>query len=102
MFRRKSRYRTKIHRYLRTKTWAVRSKKFRRSVHYRCAGCGVIACGNHTHHLTYQRAFKGREPASDLLCLCPPCHRAVHAYARANPCLSLRTATFRALAALRR
>lgn len=94
-------FRRKIHRYLRGKTWAERSKRFRRSVHYRCSGCGLVSAWNHSHHLTYARAFRGREPSSDLLCLCPPCHRAVHAYARAHPSLSLRAATFRALAKAR-
>jgi predicted HNH restriction endonuclease len=94
----RSSYRRKIHRYLRTKTWAARSRAFRQAVGYRCFACGVRSAWNHAHHLTYARAFKGREPDSDLLCLCPPCHRAVHAYAREHPELKLRTATFRALA----
>jgi predicted HNH restriction endonuclease len=100
MLRRKSAYQRKIHRYLRTKTWAARSLRFRTSVGFRCASCGTTYRRNHAHHLTYQRAFHGREPSSDLLCLCPPCHRAVHAYARAHPALSLRRATFRALSKL--
>jgi hypothetical protein len=91
-------YRRKIHRYLRGKTWAVRSKRFRQSVGFVCFSCGLRSAWNHAHHLTYARAFKGREPDSDLLCLCPPCHRSVHEYARAHPALSLRAATFRVLA----
>lgn len=94
---RRSSYRRKIHRYLRTRAWAARSREFRREVGYRCAGCGTVSAWNHSHHLTYSRAFKGREPSADLLCLCPPCHRAVHTYAREHPGLSLRAATGRAL-----
>lgn len=97
MFRRKSAYRRKIHRYLRTPVWAARSRSFRESVGWRCAGCGRISRRNHAHHLSYAHAFRGLEPDSDLMCLCAPCHRAVHAYARAHPALTLRRATVRAL-----
>ena len=97
LLRRKSSFQRKIHRYLRTKTWAARSKRFRTSVGFRCAGCDLVSVWNHAHHLSYQHAFHGREPDSDLLCLCPDCHRAAHAYARAHPSLSLRRATALAL-----
>lgn len=99
MFRRKSAYRRKIHRYLRTPTWAARSLRFRTAAGFRCAGCGLVDRRNHAHHLTYSAAFHGREPDADLMCLCGPCHRAAHAYARSHPELSLRRATLRSLRA---
>lgn len=96
---RSSAYRRKIHAYARTPVWARRSRLFRESVGFRCAGCGAVSRQNHAHHLSYARAFSGREPDSDLMCLCSVCHTAAHSYARAHPALSLRTATHRSLKA---
>lgn len=94
---RKSAYRSKIHAYARSAAWHARSCTFRTQAGFKCAGCGRVSRSNHAHHLDYSRAFAGREPDSDLMCLCAPCHRLAHAYARAHPSLSLRVATFRSL-----
>lgn len=92
-----SAYRTKIHSYARSDAWKARSRRFRMSVGYKCAGCGKVNKANHAHHLTYSHAFTGREPDSDLMCLCSSCHRKVHDYAHRHRGLSLRDATYKAL-----
>ena len=95
-------YKRKIHRYAASKTWARRSLEFRRSRGYRCEGCGRVSTRNHAHHLDYARAFKGREPDSDLMCLCSDCHYAVHRFARSQRhSVSLRQATYMWLGAAR-
>lgn len=92
-----SAYRNKIHSYARSDVWKARSRRFRASVGYKCAGCGKVNRANHAHHLSYAHAFSGKEPDSDLMCLCSNCHGKAHDYARAHPSLSLRVATQRAL-----
>lgn len=94
---RKSAYRRKIHAYARSAAWHARSRTFRTSVGFKCAGCGRVSRSNHAHHLSYRNAFGGREPDSDLMCLCSDCHAAAHTYARAHPGLTLRAATLKSL-----
>lgn len=94
---RKSSYRRKIHAYAASEVWAARSRRFRTQAGFRCRSCGLVDKRNHAHHLSYARAFSGKEPDSDLMCLCGPCHRLAHAYARSNPSLTLRVATFKSL-----
>jgi hypothetical protein len=92
-----SSYRRKIHAYDASPTWAARSLRFRKARGFRCRACKRVDKRNHAHHLDYARAFTGKEPDADLMCLCGPCHRSAHAYARSHPELSLRAATFKAL-----
>jgi predicted HNH restriction endonuclease len=98
VLRKKSKYQRKIHRYARTKTWAARSRAFRESRGWICAGCGKQDRRNHAHHLSYAQAFHGREPDADLMCLCSDCHLAVHRFARTFRG-TLRQATYRWLGA---
>ena len=46
----------------------------------KCEVCGVGGT-LHIHHKTYKRAG-GNETLDDLIALCPPCHKRVHALAR--------------------
>jgi 5-methylcytosine-specific restriction endonuclease McrA len=100
MARKKSAYRRKIHAYARTEIWHERSRRFRASRAFICAGCGLQDRRNHAHHLDYSRAFSGTEPDSDLMCLCSDCHRKVHAYVRRHGG-TLRAATYAWLGARR-
>lgn len=77
-------YRSRIHAYLRSDVWHHRSRVFRAKRGWRCTACGAVSKRNHAHHLTYVRAFSGREPDSDLRVLCPPCHSWVHDYDRSH------------------
>lgn len=92
-----SAYRTRIHAYARTDVWHARSLRFRTARKFRCRACGRVSRSNHAHHLSYARAFAGKEPDSDLMCLCSRCHAQAHDFSRQHPGMSLRAATFKAL-----
>ena len=71
-------FRQRIHDYERTDVWAARSRRFRdtrKSKH--CLACRRPRIED-VHHVTYDRAFTGREPDADLRGLCHRCHMAIH------------------------
>src|SRR5664279_5590469 len=72
-------FRQRIHDYERTELWAARSRRFRasRKVLQQCQACRRPGIED-VHHVTYDRAFTGREPDADLRGLCHRCHMAIH------------------------
>lgn len=71
----------KYRRYLKTDRWFKKRLALGYKVNFRCEKCG-IDCRNkfEVHHKTYRRVFK--EPLSDLMFLCPECHRLIEARKR--------------------
>jgi rRNA maturation protein Nop10 len=67
--------RTLYHAYLRSPAWQRKVGAVKRKAGYRCHDCG--AGGRlEVHHKTYVRIF--RERLSDLVALCPRCHKRRH------------------------
>lgn len=85
----------KIRDYERSPRWVARSARFRKT-HPRCQACGRY--GVDAHHITYDRAFTGREPDGDLRALCRTCHQAVHGLTRHPNRWPLRYATDQVIA----
>lgn len=61
--------------YLLSKDWKKKRALKLKSVGNKCQCCGSIY-RLQIHHKTYKRLFK--EPLSDLVVLCPTCHRITH------------------------
>lgn len=71
-------FRDRIHAYERTELWRERSRRFRASRRVQqCEACRRPGIED-VHHASYERAFTGREPDSDLRGLCHRCHMAIH------------------------
>lgn len=67
--------------YLASAKWRQLRLVVLRKAKFRCAGC--VREARHVHHLTYVRL--GRERLTDLVALCPDCHRDVHLYHVEHP-----------------
>ena len=77
-------YSRKIRNYTKTDPrWALRSKAFRDQHGHWCDACRRPGPCD-AHHVTYDRAFSGTEPDSDLRSLDRRCHEAVHQLARSG------------------
>ena len=84
-------YSRKIRNYTKTDPrWALRSKAFRDWHGHWCDACRRPGPCD-AHHRTYDRAFSGAEPNSDLRSLDRRCHEAVHQLARSGMPLSRAT-----------
>lgn len=79
-------------RYIASEAWRGRRERYFAVQPRRCKACGA-AERVHLHHLSY--AKMGREPDSDLMALCEPCHDLVHRFYRATDAGTLRQATYR-------
>jgi hypothetical protein len=77
--------------YISSPEWARRRAAFRYAAGGRCVVCGSSAVD--VHHLSYDQAYTGQEPDSDLTLLCRPHHDLAHAYHRSGSFPSLRWAT---------
>ena len=61
--------------YLHSAAWAKKRSRVHMRSGYRCEWCGGRG-RLQVHHLTYERL--GHERLSDLVDLCPRCHRGAH------------------------
>lgn len=66
--------------YLRSREWADLRERYRRRRRWLCASC-FDGDDLELHHVTYRRL--GHERLDDVVPLCDPCHRALHARLRA-------------------
>jgi hypothetical protein len=93
-------YAERIHRYEHTAEWKARSMRYRQSMVRartdRCVACHKPRVED-VHHISYRRAFTGREPDEDLVGMCHRCHMLVHELTRAPFHLDLLTATRRVI-----
>ena len=66
--------------YMTSPEWAEVKRRYRASL--RPQNCGLCDTSEdlHLHHLTYERV--GQEELADLVALCAPCHRMLHALER--------------------
>lgn len=85
-------FQRKIRAYEMSPEWHARAARFRRKFR-RCQACKRVRRLD-VHHVTYRRAFAGKEWDRDLRALCRECHNRVHVLARRMP---LRTATTRVI-----
>lgn len=81
-------------RYIKSDRWAKRKVEYYFRHDKVCWRCGSRD-GIHLHHHTYLRL--GNELNEDLVPLCPPCHRRVHALHGAEPGYDLTDATIEAI-----
>ena len=61
--------------YLASSFWRWRREQFLKVVGFMCERCSH-RLAEHIHHLSYDNLFS--EPDSDLMALCPDCHRQMH------------------------
>lgn len=66
-------------RYIRSPRWKARAAKYLRKHGRRCAACRRRD-RIEVHHLSYDRAGRGKEPDRDLRALCRWCHQLAHRY----------------------
>lgn len=64
--------------YLRSEHWKKLRKRFLDSKRFKnkCFVCGEQSGSYHVHHKTYKRL--GAEKLTNLVALCPSCHKEVH------------------------
>lgn len=63
--------------YLQSPEWKARADKRREIDRGTCQLCGIKTENLEVHHLNYF-SLKKENPYTDLICLCPRCHQAVH------------------------
>lgn len=63
--------------YLQTPEWKSKADKRREIDQGTCQLCGMKSENLEVHHLNYF-SLKKENPYTDLVCLCPRCHEAVH------------------------
>lgn len=63
--------------YLQSPEWKARADKRREIDRGMCQLCGIETENLEVHHLNYF-SLKKENPYTDLVCLCPRCHEAVH------------------------
>lgn len=87
--------------YMRSPKWRETRERYRRSkLPQNCQGCGKRRqAGHHLHHRTYVRL--GHERLTDLIPLCPTCHKKVHADYKQRTSGSLQDSTTKTLKRLR-
>ncbi len=68
--------------YLASREWAVLKEQIKQRSRGICEHC-LVARGTQTHHQTYARKYK--EPLSDLLHVCAPCHEFLSGKSQDNP-----------------
>ena len=62
--------------YMQSSEWEAKKRAYFKTHARACKACGSTR-RLHLHHVSYR--LLGREPLSDLVCLCHPCHDRVHA-----------------------
>lgn len=62
--------------YMQSPDWARKKREYFKVHAKACKACGATK-RLHLHHVSYR--LLGKEPLSDLVCLCHPCHDRVHA-----------------------
>jgi predicted HNH restriction endonuclease len=67
-------------RYIKSEAWKLRCAAYFMRYGRWCKACGTRKGPLQVHHMTYDRL--GKEPLTDLVSVCAPCHRGIHALHR--------------------
>src|SRR6187431_1915493 len=78
--------------YIKSEAWKLRCQAYFARYGRYCKACGTTKGPLQVHHMDYARL--GREPLTDLVSVCSPCHRGIHAlHRKSGRMMGLREAT---------